>query len=227
MKKITLLTIVFVLAMATINAQECLFFYPKTKGAVLEYKNYDKKNALTGMSRHKVTEISQDGGSVTAVIEVEAFDKKEKPVGKNELTVKCQDGIYYVDMKNYVSPETLAAYKDMDVKVETDNLQIPASLKPGDVLKDGSITITISNAGMKLMTLKTTITNRKVESKEQVTTEAGTFDCYKISSLVTSKSIMTVKINTIEWYSKDNGMIKSESYSDNKLAGSTVLTAIK
>ncbi|MFO7658037.1 MAG: hypothetical protein R6W78_13320 [Bacteroidales bacterium] len=227
MKKIITLTVGCILTLATLHAQECLFFYPKTKGSVLEYKNYDKKNALTGISRHKVIEIIQNPGMVTAVIEVEAFDKKEKTLGKNELTVKCQDGIYYVDMKNYVSPETLAAYKDMDVKVETENLQIPASIKPGDVLKDGSITITISNAGMKLMTLTTTISNRKVEAKEQVTTEAGTFDCYKISSLITSKSIMTIKINSIEWYSKDNGMIKSESYSDNKLVGSTVLSSIK
>ena len=193
----------------------------------MEYKSYDKKNALTGMSRHTVEEITQIGNSISATVEIETFDKKEKPLGTSDITVKCENGVYYLDMKSFISPATLEGYKDMDVTFNSDNLQLPANLKVGDVLKDASITITVSNAGMKLMTMTTTITNRKVEAKEKITTPAGTFECYKISSLITSKSFMTVKINSTEWYSKDVGLIKSESYTNGNLSGSTILTSIK
>ncbi len=227
MKKAIVLFVTVTFTVISSFAQDCIFYYPKTKGAVLEYKTYDKKNALTGISRHKVMDVTQSGNSISATVEIETFDKKEKSLGKSDINVKCENGVYYLDMKSFISPATLEGYKDMDVTFESDNLQLPANLNVGDMLKDASLKMTVSNAGMKIITITTTITNRKVEAKEKITTEAGTFDCYKISSLVTSKSFMTLKINSTEWYSKEVGLIKSESYTNGNLSGRTILTSIK
>jgi hypothetical protein len=227
MKKITVIFMLSGFLIFNLFSQECSFYYPKTKGAILEYKSYDKKNSLTGITRHQVKDIIQNGNSVSATIEVEAFDKKEKLLGTNEFTVRCEGGIYYVDMKNYMNTEALAAYKDMDVSIKSDNLEMPSTLKTGDQLNNGSLVITVSSSGVKMMTMTTNITNRKVEAKEKITTEAGTFDCFKISYDITVKMMMTMKLNAIEWYAKDVGMVKSESYSNGSLSGSTILTAIK
>jgi hypothetical protein len=227
MKKITITFILIGSLVFSAFSQECSFYYPKTKGATLEYKSFDKKNSLTSITRHQVKDITQSGNAVSATIEVKAFDKKEKFLGVNEFTVKCEDGTYYIDMKNYMNSEALAAYEDMDIKIESDNLEMPSSIKVGDRLNDGSLMITVSSSGMKLMTMTTDISNRKVEAEEKVTTDAGTFDCYKISYDLTTKMMMTMNLSAIEWYAKDVGMVKSESYSKGNLSGTTVLTAIK
>ena len=227
MKRISVIIMLSSFLIVSIFSQECSFYYPKTKGATLEYKSYDKKKSLTGITRHQVKDITQNGNAVSATIEVEAFDKKEKLLGTNEFTVRCEGGIYYIDMKNYMNSEALAAYKDMDITIESDNLEIPSSLKVGDQLNDGSLVITVSSSGMKMMTMTTTISNRKIDAKEKITTEAGTFDCYKISYDITSKMMMTMNLSALEWYAKDVGMVKSESYSKGNLSGSTILTAIK
>ncbi len=227
MKKVTVLFVLFIALIANIFSQDCAFYYPKTKDAILEYKSYDKKNSLTGITKHQVKDIAQSGNAVSATIKVEAYDKKEKFLGTNEFTVKCEGGTYYIDMKNYMNSQALAAYEDMDIKIESDNLEIPSSLKVGDQLDDGSLMITVSSSGMKLMTMTTNITNRKVEAKEKITTEAGTFNCLKISYDLTTKMMMTMNMRATEWYAKDVGMVKSESYTDGSLSGTTILTAIK
>jgi hypothetical protein len=70
--------------------------------------------------------------------------------------------------------------------------------------------------------------NRKVEAVENLTTPAGTFECYKISYDIATKMMVNVKAKATEWYSNGVGMVKSETYStDGKLIGSNVLTALK
>jgi hypothetical protein len=72
-----------------------------------------------------------------------------------------------------------------------------------------------------------TVSNRKVEGMEKVTTAAGTFDCVKISEDVEFKTIIKFQVNTVSWYSKEVGLVKSESYRKGKLMGSTELSSIK
>ena len=78
------------------------------------------------------------------------------------------------------------------------------------------------------MNMNISISNRKVEAAENLTTPAGTFECYKISCDVAIKMMINVKTKSIEWYAKGVGMVKSESYNtDGKLMGSNVLTSFK
>lgn len=226
MKKILLTLAITNLLTICALPQDCTFYYPEKKGAVLEYKSYDQKNNLTGTTRSQVKDFVKNGNNLSAVIETEAFDKKGKPLGTNEFTVKCENDVFYIDMKNFMNPQAMEAYKDMEVSVKSDNLQMPSNMKVGDQLNDGSLDITISNAGIKMMSMTTTITNRKVDARENITTPAGTFDCYKISYDLTTKMMMTIRLKAVEWFAKDVGMVKSESYRDGKLSGSTVLTSI-
>lgn len=229
MKRILILSVIVLFAAGLTNAQECTFYYPQTKDTKLEYKSYDQKNKLTGINRQKIKDVTKTSNGVSALVEAEYYDKDEKETYKTEFTVKCENGIFYIDMKKFMSPESMAAYKDMEMSIESDDLEMPTSLKAGDMLKDGSITIVITNNGMKFMTMTTTVTNRKVEAIETITTEAGTFECYKLTSDVASKTgFINVKAKSVEWYSKNVGMVKTESLdSKGKSMGSTVLTSIK
>ncbi len=208
-------------------AQDCTFYYPKTQGAKLEFKSFDKKDKLTGSSIQTIKEFKETGNSISALIETQSFDKKGKDLGKTEFSVMCENGEYSVDMKSFMSSQTMEAYEEMDVKVESNNLKIPANLNIGDDLGDGKLEISVYSEGLKIMGMTTDITKRKVEAKEEITTEAGTFDCYKITYTITVKTLFSARMEAAEWIAEDVGTVKSETYSNGKSMGYTLLTGIK
>ncbi len=211
-----------------ILAQDCPMYYPDMENAQLEYKQYDKKGGLTGSSIQKITSIKKSAGSTEVTVAAESFDAKGKSLGSIELKARCEGGVYYIDMKNFMSQESMEAYKDMEMKMEGGALEIPASMKAGDVLKNGDMKMSFSSGGMTIMNITMNISNRKVDAVESITTPAGTFECYKISYDVAMKMMMNMKSKGVEWYAKGVGMVKSETYSsDGKLLGSNVLTALK
>ncbi|MGB5356106.1 MAG: hypothetical protein WBN11_05375, partial [Eudoraea sp.] len=68
--------------------------------------------------------------------------------------------------------------------------------------------------------------NRKVEKQENVTTPAGSFDCFVIYSQSNIKAMMiNQSFPQRVWFSEGVGMIKQESYKKNgDLLTSTILT---
>lgn len=208
-------------------AQECTFYYPQTEGAKLEYTSYDAKDKVTGSSIQTIKKVTEEPGAVSATIEVQLFDKKGKDLGTKAYDVKCENGIYSIDMKSFMDPATMASYEEMDVKVNSTNLEIPTNLNIGDILPDGKLDITVYSEGMKIMGMNTDITQRIVEGKEQITTEAGTFDCYKITYTITTKTMFSVRVEAAEWIAENVGTIKSETYSRGKSIGYSLLAGIK
>jgi hypothetical protein len=96
------------------------------------------------------------------------------------------------------------------------------------VLKAGDMKMIFSSGGTTVMTMTINISNRKVEAVQDVTTDAGTFKCYKISYDIATKMMFTIKAKAVEYYNEDVGMVKSESYSTSgDLQGYTVLSAVK
>jgi hypothetical protein len=228
MKKFYLFFLLGIFVFAIASAQDCPMYFPDMVNTQLEYKQYDKKGGLTGSSIQKIIDIKKSAGSSEVKISAESFDAKGKSLGTMQLTARCEGGVYYIDMKNLMGQQSMDAYKDMEMKIEGGNLEIPSSMKAGDVLKDGNMKIAFSSNGMTIMNMTFSVTNRKVEVVENITTPAGTFECYKISSEVATKMMVNVKTKGVEWYAKGVGMVKSETYSsDGKLLGSNVLTSIK
>lgn len=227
MKKTIVFAGIILLSSVLLFAQDCTFYYPKTQGAQLEFKSFDKKGKLTGSSIQTIKEFKETGNSTLALIETQSFDKKGEDLGKTEFSVQCENGEYSVDMKSFMNSQTMEAYEEMDVKVESNNLKIPANLNVGDDLGDGKLEISVYSEGMKIMGMTTDITKRKVEAKEEITTEAGTFDCYKITYTLTVKTMFSVRMEAAEWIAEDVGTVKSETYSNGKSMGYTLLTGIK
>jgi hypothetical protein len=212
---------------AGIIAQDCPMYYPDKENTQMEYKQYDKKGGLSGSSVQKITGIKKAAGSTEAEISSESFDAKGKSLGSAKLTARCEAGVFYIDMKNYMSQQSADSYKDMEMTVEGGNLEMPWSMKAGDLLKNGDLKMSFSSGGMTVMNMTISITNRKVEAVENLTTPAGTFECYKISYDIATKMMINVKMKGVEWYAKNVGLVKSESYStDGKLMGSNLLTGL-
>ena len=129
-------------------------------------------------------------------------------------------------MKDYLDPNTLASYEEMGIDFTADNLVYPANLSVGDVLPDGELIMSVKSGTMTIFTLTLTISNRKVEEIEEITTDAGTFSCYKLSYDTTTKAgIISSSSSVIEWISEGVGMVRNETYNRRgRLTGYSVLT---
>ena len=144
----------------------------------------------------------------------------------SELTMACKDGVFTFDMDQYLNDEMLAGMGDMEFTIEGDNLEFPSKMNVGDVLKDGKISLTVE--GMAMMNMTTTVHNRKVEAIENVTTEAGSFECYKISYDILTDAMIDIRMKSIEWIARDVGAIRTETYNKNgKLTGYTELVKLE
>jgi len=231
MKKGKLFSFLTILLFASyiMSAQDCTFYYPDVEGAKIELTHYDNKDKITGRSEQEVITIEKAGSNIKAIIKNKYFDKKDEFVFENEMEVSCIDGVFYIEMNNYLNEQALAGFKDMEMEIKGDNLQFPPGMKVGDVLDDGTVTMSFNSPGMSMMNMSTTIKNRKVEAIENITIAAGTFKCFKISYDIETETFMKkITSKAIQWFSENVGMVRTESYNQNgKLDSYFVLTGIQ
>ena len=94
-------------------------------------------------------------------------------------------------------------------------LEIPYDLEVGQTLPDAETKTKTGMNGMNLMTVTLSISDRKVESKESITTPAGTFECFKITQITKMKTIMAQTFKTEEYYAEGIGMIRTDTFTKN------------
>lgn len=190
--------------------------------------NYDKKDKLTGITIQTVKEIKVTGNMTEWTIGTVSKDEKGKEVSSGDLRMSCEEGIFKMDMKNFIDEETLKGFEGMEVTMDATDLDYPGDLSAGQTLKDGNVTIKVTNAGMPIMTMVVKIYDRKVEAIEDITTPAGTFSCYKMTSTIETKTMFTMIVKSTEWMAKKVGSVRSETYDKaGKLMGYMVLTSLK
>ena len=230
MKKIVLVgSIVIGALFFTINlkAQDCNFYFPTEKGTIVETTYFDKKHKETSKLFQEVLDYSKSGGVTEVKIRNTVEDEELDSALLQEYSLRCENGEFYINMEGYLDKGTLSKYQGMEFDISSEKMTIPSNLSAGQNLDDGSVSVTISNSGMKMFTMTVNITNRKVEGFEKVTTPAGTFDCVKISFDSEMKMIFKVKVSGIQWFCNDIGVVKSENYDKKgKLTGTSEITKI-
>jgi hypothetical protein len=218
----------FVMGWIQIVAQDCEPYYVIDQGAVREMASYDKKDKLTGTSVQTVKEIKTLGNKTEWTIGTVSKDAKGKEISSGDLSMSCEDGIFKMDMKNFIDEETMKGFEGMEVTMDATDLDYPAVLAPGQALKDGNITVKVASQGMPIMTMVVRIYDRKVEAIEDMTTPAGTFSCYKMTSTIETKSMFTATVKSTDWIAKKVGTVRNETYDKNgNLTGYMVLTSMK
>ncbi len=195
-----------------VNAQSCNAYFPFEENATFEITNYNKKGKAESIVKHEVGRLNDSGTALEAEVKMTTSDGKGKDVMESEYNIRCENGTYYMDMSAMLS-QGLEAYKDMEMEMSGDALEFPETLEVGQELKDGTTEMKISANGLKMMTMKYEMTNRKVEALEKITTPAGTFECYKITYDFEFKMMVKKKSKVVLWMAKDIGMVRSENYS--------------
>lgn len=206
------------------TAQECRHYYYLQNNKTIEMTIYGKKGDVAGKNVYQVSDVKTSGGSSTSVVNSEMTDKKGKSIAKSVINFKCTGGVMMMDMKFMIPQQQSQQFSN--AKAEDVYIEYPVNMKPGDNLKDAHFTMVMNNNGME-QTLTMDVTNRKVEGKESITTPAGTWECFKISS----KSRISIKMGPIgipmniestEWFAPGFGIVKTESKQ-----GGTMITAVR
>lgn len=181
-----------------------------TKGATLEYANYNEADKLQGYTRRDIVEVSDlSGGNYDLRVENSKVKKpgKKKP-GKNmQLTIhEIRQGCtqaFPMDVEGTVS-----------VTEGKDVFLLPARLAVGYQMPVGDVRL--DTGGVPSVA---TVTENEVIGREEVTTPAGKFKCYVLKQTMTSSLMgMTgMAMTTKSWYCRGIGIVKSETMMGNHL----------
>ncbi len=206
------------------NCGSLIFFQ---KGAIVQGATYDSTGKEIGKQTTTITDVKEQGGELVSNIKLDMSSS----FGNHSMNAeyKCNGNSFYMDLKTTMSNFT--ALKG--ATIESSSLQFPIQLSVGQNLPDASVSISMDRGSMKMKTTSTH-TDRKVEKIEKVTTPAGTWTCFKVTS--------TIKVTTdmgsmgkrsapsqkmIAWFAPDFGIVKTEMYSNDKLATRSLVISVK
>lgn len=193
---------------------------------------YDKNGKENGKQTWNITEVKKDGAGYSSAVNYMFVNEKGKEISKGTATYKCNGGVLSADMKMNIPQEQMDT-KNMEARVEETYVEYPASMSPGQALKDAEFKMELYNKASLGQTTTFKETGRKVEGTESVTSPAGTWEAYKITYDGQIKTVITIipiafNFKATEWFVPGFGLVKSETYSKNgKLIGSTLVTSIK
>lgn len=205
------------------------------EGAEIDSKTYDGNGKETGSQHTKIVSVNDDGGITVATAQSTDTAGSGKPF---EVNYKCDGKKIYVDVASVLNN----AAKNKSGKFEATPVEYPIDITEGETLPDMDGTMNMEANG-KTTRVKYHFKNRKVEGKEDITTPAGTFSCYKITNSVETemdmpgmteqmKKVMETmkdkfKMSSVTWFAPSFGILKSETYLNGKLQSSNEIVGYK
>lgn len=187
----------------------------------------NNKGKESGKMIYKISGVKKNGSSVNSIVNSEFIDTKGKTITSSTNNIKCVNGVMQMDMKVFIPAAQQEQIKSGSASASDVYLEYPANMSVGQQLSDGEMKMDYETGGGLKSSIEVSITDRKVEGKESVTTPAGTWECYKISSKnkITSRIAgigIPIKMDVTEWFAPGFGIVKTESKT-----GRTEITSIK
>lgn len=210
-----------------LSAQDCSSYYYLQNDKIIEMTISNKNGKESGKMIYNISDSKKNGSAVSATINSEFIDAKGKSITKGTNNVKCENGVMQMDMKVFIPAAQQEQMKTGTATASNVYLEYPAVINAGDQLKDGLLNMDYESSGGLKSSIEISITERRVEGKESVTTPAGTWECYRITSKnrITSRIAgigIPIKMDVTEWFAPGFGVVKTESKT-----GKTEITSIK
>lgn len=225
MKKFFFILALFISVFEASTAQTCSNFLFLQKGKTVEMTSYHNEKPDMKMT-YVVQNVTTSAGTTTGTVHSKVEDKKGRLMSESDNKIQCVGGNMMMDMRMMVPQQQGKGAGSMSASTSDFYIEYPSSMKVGDKLKDGHMSMDVENHGTT-QNITMDITERNVEGKEKITTTAGSWDCFKISSHYAMK-IRTmgigipIKMDVTEWYAPSFGQVKSETK-----YGTTEITSIK
>ena len=222
-----LATLTLLLLSRSVFSQDCSNFYYFQNDKTIEMTISNNKGKESGKMIYKISDSKKSGSTVSSIVKSEFIDNKGKTGMQATNKVQCVNGVMQMDMK-FLIPAGQQQQTQAATATATDvYLEYPATMNIGDQLKDGHLAMDSESQGGIKSSVEIDITERKVIGKESVTTAAGTWECYKITSKnrITSRIAgigIPIKMDVTEWFAPGFGIVKTESK-----GGKTEITSIQ
>jgi hypothetical protein len=193
---------------------------------------YDKSGAVSGKQIWKISGVKKEGTGFRSNVVSTMSDAKGAEIAKGTGVYKCDGGKLMADMRMSLPHEGAKDLKDTEAALEGSYVEYPVNITEGMQLPDATFTMEASTTGIP-STTQFDMKNRKVVGKEKITTEAGSWDAYKISYDAIMKIKMAsigipMTMKTTEWFVPNFGIVKTETFNKKgKLIGSSLLTKLK
>lgn len=207
-----------------IAQNDCSMYYPLTEGAKFQITSFDKKDRPTAIMDYKVVNVENTAAGKIGTINGIVVDEKGKKMAESEFQVVCKGNKLSVDYTSLLSPQMMDQFSEMEYEISGTNLDWPNDLLIGGTLPDANMTMKIGMSGVN-MNMSIDIINRKVLGKENITTPAGTFDCFVITYDTEVNMGIRQKTSSKQWVCEGVGMVKQEDSQKGKIMNSSVLTA--
>lgn len=209
--KLSLILFILIAPFRNYAQSDCNPYFLLKEGKKWTSANYNAKDKYQGKQSFEILSLAESGSKLTATVKLISYDKKDDVVLEKEVDFICEDGVMQLDMSQYMPEDVLEAFKSMQMEVEYKHIQIPEKLEVGQTLEDGAVNMTVTSPIR--MEFKFRMTDRKVEAQEDLKVPAGTFNAFKINSVLQIDMMgSTREFKSVEWIAKDAGTIRSESY---------------
>lgn len=204
-----------------VQAQTCESFIMFKKGATYEIETFNAKDKLQNKMAYEVKEVTSTSSGISSTVHTTAYDGKDKLQNELDMKMICNGEKLSIDMTEMFKSmqQKNGGADNMEIIIDGAMIDIPNNMTVGQSLADIATTMKMidKNSNTEMMHLNMTTSKRKVEGKENITTPAGTFDCFKISyeTLVEPKmAMMNMKLPSylfkgILYFTKDIGMVKT------------------
>ena len=172
-------------------------YYCLRQGAELIYRSTDTKGRETGTITIVIKEVTGSDGNY------ELVQTTEISLGKLDLAKPVAVSASIKDNNIPVAILNGFPYEFTEI-----GPSIPSTLSVGQGLECGTIEWEVM--GMKS---SHTVTSHKVVAQEEITTPAGTYDCFVVEQKYNMKSGFSKSegMNKV-WYAKGIGAVKTENY---------------
>jgi len=222
--QITLLLILFLTSFA-FSQNSCSKYYPFDQGTTSQITTYDKKGKVAAMVDYKVESVTKAGGKEVANINSTVKDDKGEVIAESNYDVICTEDKISIDFNSLINPQLFQQFGNMEYEVTGTNIDLPNNLSVVQSLPDADMQMKVNMGGIN-MNINLSMTDRKVTGKENVTTPAGTFDCFVIEYTLDIKMGMNRTSTAKQWIAEGVGMVKQEDYNKKgKVTSSSLLTA--
>ncbi len=207
------------------------------KGVVIEATSYNAEGKEVSKQLTNVLDISEKDGSTIAHVRGEDIQSGSEKKTAMEYNYRCDGKNIYMD----IASAFRTMEKNADASFTSTEIEYPISIREGQSLPDVAGTMTAEKNGKKT-TMTFQYKNRKVGKMESVTTPAGTWNCYPVSTDVTMemdipgmsdkvKEMMkamqdNMKSSTTTWFAPDFGIVKMEMYQNGKLQSRNEVTKV-
>lgn len=207
--------------------QTSIPYFCNREGAVLEYERWSPKGEIKWYHQMKIEKISllSEGGEEVKYSSRIVDKKGKSQFGDTAIVLKgyLKDGYFTMNMGESVETiikSMIPEGVDIDIHIAGGESVLPPNLTPGDTLPPIHTSVTILG-----MSMKVSVTERKVLRFETIETPAGSFECVVVRERKKERGLGRSRHTIADtWYSKGVGMVRHDTYSPKlKLQTSEIL----